>query len=315
MRAARALQASRNTIPPQYQVIVNLPPQQSLNATLPAEEFVETVGEPAKPIFFTSLLFATLFNLSLQALWGGVNALQIIAHLPLNNVNFSNNAFIFFQFLAEVVSFDLFAPTDHIDFGLTETAPYNANHDGLGYESSNFYENLGSIAVIGVVIALRQLLQPPLFYLFQKVGCGLCCRRAMRRHGLSGPRVSNMWIRYGLETYFEFLISCLVGLRLSSVLPSPPTGPDKFTIASTYFFTVLACAFPIGIAFITLWWSRAYVRKQKEEREINMNEAVRKLYEKEKHAQQIAYGPHLFFRTVAEHVVPDVETNQSPAKS
>ena len=53
------------------------------------------------------------------------------------------------------MSFDLFAPTDHIDFGLTKTAPYNDNHDALGYESSNFYENLGSIAVIGLVIALR----------------------------------------------------------------------------------------------------------------------------------------------------------------
>ena len=78
--------------------------------------------------------------------------------MPLNNVNFSNNAFIFFQFLAEVVSFDIFAPTDHIDFGLTETAPYNDNHDALGYESSNFYENIGSIAVIGLLITFRLLL-------------------------------------------------------------------------------------------------------------------------------------------------------------
>ena len=78
-----------------------------------------------------------------------------MAHLPLNNVNFSNNAFIFFQFLAEVVSFDIFAPTDHIDFGLTETPPFNENYEELGYETSNFYEDLGSIALIGVIIAFR----------------------------------------------------------------------------------------------------------------------------------------------------------------
>ena len=119
---------------------------------------VETAEKPAKTVFFTSLIVATLFNLSLQFLWGGVNALQIIAHLPLNNVNFPNNAFIFFQFLAEVVSFDLFAPTDHIDFGLTETQPFNENYEELGYESSNFYENLGSIALIGIIIAIRQIL-------------------------------------------------------------------------------------------------------------------------------------------------------------
>ena len=140
---------------------------------------VETADKPAKTVFFTSLIVATLFNLSLQFLWGGVNALQIVAHLPLNNVNFPNNAFLFFQFLAEVVSFDLFAPTDHIDFGLTETPPFNENYEELGYESTNFYENLGSIALIGIIIAIRQILQPLFFWFFDRIGCCLCCRKLM----------------------------------------------------------------------------------------------------------------------------------------
>ena len=41
-----------------------------------------------------------------------------------------------------------------------------------------------------------------------------------------------------------------------------------------------------------------------------MNDAVRKLYEKENHAQQISYGPHLFFRTVTEVVETDGESPQ-----
>ena len=138
----------------------------------------------------------------------------------------------------------------------------------------------------------------------------------MLRHALTWPLASNMWIRYGLETYFEYLISCLVGLRLSTLLKRsgvPPTGPDRFTIASTWFFTLLVAVFPVMVAFITLCASRPYARKKKEEREIGMSDAVRTLYEKEKHAQQIQYGPHLFFRTVEEQVVPDGAA-EMPAK-
>ena len=163
-----------------------------------------------------------------------------------------------------MVSFDLFAPTDHIDFGLTETEPYNENYNELGYESSNFYDNLGSIGAIGLLITLRLILQPPLFSLFYKIGCCKCCRRVMKRLNLNGPIISNMWIRFGLETYFEFLISCLVGLRLQSVLITEPTGPDKFTIGSTWFFTFLIVLFPIFVAYITLWKSRPYIINQKE---------------------------------------------------
>ena len=107
----------------------------------------------------------------------------------------------------------------------------------------------------------------------------------MEKWDLRWHNISNIWIRYGLETYFEYLISCLVGLRLSKVLVTPPTRPDNFTIWSTYFFTGIVFLFPLMVAIITFCLSRPYIRKQKEEREINMSAAVRKLYEKEKHSK------------------------------
>lgn len=119
---------------------------------------LKTVETGTKAIVFSSIVLATFFNLSLQLLWGGINALQIIAHLPLNNVNFPSNAFQVFQFLAEVVSFDLFAPADYYDFGFTETEPFNSNYEELGYETTNFLENLGSISLIFLVIAFRHII-------------------------------------------------------------------------------------------------------------------------------------------------------------
>ena len=76
-----------------------------------------------------------------------------------------------------------------------------------------------------------------------------------------------------------------------------------FTIGSTYAFTLIVFCFPIMVGYVTMCKSRSYIRRKKEEREIGMGDVVRKLYEKEKHAKQIAYGPHLFFRTVTEHVI------------
>ena len=55
-----------------------------------------------------------------------------------------------------------------------------------------------------------------------------------------------------------------------------------------------------------------------------MSDAVRKLYEKEKHSKQVTYGPHLFFRTVQEAIVgqkdeespqKEDDKHQSPVKS
>ena len=61
----RLLEESRDVIPPNYSIFVELPAQFSLTETIVVEVIVSNVGEAAETIFFTSLLFATLFNLSM----------------------------------------------------------------------------------------------------------------------------------------------------------------------------------------------------------------------------------------------------------
>ena len=130
-----------------------------------------------KATTFAGLLCSSLLNLPMQAIWGGINAIQIIAHLPLNNINFPLNAHNFYFFLTRVVSFDVFAPTDFFDFGLTETEPYHSNYEWLGYETTNFYENIGSIIVIGIILLLRQFIQPPIFWIIKKINLCRCWRK------------------------------------------------------------------------------------------------------------------------------------------
>ena len=128
----------------------------------------------AKIITIGGLLFSSFLHLDLQTIWGGINAVQIIAHLPLNNVNFPLNAQMFYYFLTRVISFDFFAPTDYFDFGFTSTEPYSSAYEWLGYETTNFYENIGSVFVIGIIIALRQILQPIVFWILNRLKCRCC---------------------------------------------------------------------------------------------------------------------------------------------
>ena len=136
---------------------------------------------PTLTFYYSSIVLTTFNHLSLQTLWGGVSALQIIAHIPLNNVNMPANCFFIFHFLAEIVSFDLFAPTDHADFGFTETEPLNQRFDRLGYETSNFVENLGSIGLIAFLMALRMLVVPCVVAIVKRINCCKCCNKFQNR--------------------------------------------------------------------------------------------------------------------------------------
>lgn len=150
------------------------------------QKVIDDVEEPAKTYYFASIALVTMSNLSLQTLWGSINALQIIAHIPLNNVNFPSNCYFLFQFLADIVAFDLFAPTDHYDFGFTETGPINYRFDDLGYETSNYIENLGSIGLIAVLMACRMILLPLVLWIIRYMNFCRCCRRMQRRLETNG---------------------------------------------------------------------------------------------------------------------------------
>lgn len=211
--------------------------------------------------------------------------------------------------MAEVVSFDLFAPTDYYDFGFTETEPFNSNYEELGYETTNFLENLGSISLILFVIALRHIVQPPLFHLVAKCRCCKCWRNFQNRIAISLPIVSSTWVRFGLETYFEFIISCLIGLKLESLLPKEErTGADVLAIVLCYFFLALVVLFPLLVASFTLCFIRPFVQVAKTKREAANAEALRKVAETTKHIEHITYGPHVFFRRESALTVKTVPT-------
>ena len=237
-----------------------------------------------KTLVFSSIFVAIVFKFSLQNLWGGINALQLIAHLPMNNVLFPGNVYYVFDVLIQVVSFDLYAPADYIDFGFTETDPYSENFEWVGYETHNFIECLGSIVIFLFLIVLKNLLS--LFFmllgLIRITCCCKCCGKCRRSLIQSKDAFISSWIQFLLEVFFELLISSMVGLKLYGILNETgeeKSPADKFTLATTWLMTPLIFAFPIFVTWFTLFKARKLAKRDKLRQMIEMNDHLLGYYQ------------------------------------
>lgn len=73
-----------------------------------------------------------------------------------------------FEIMVSIVSFDFLPVTEIIDFGFSPTEPWSTQFETIGFESTNFLENMGSItlqfyfcflltALIGLVRLVRKV--------------------------------------------------------------------------------------------------------------------------------------------------------------
>jgi len=95
-------------------------------------------------------------------MWGNINALQLIVHLPLLNLLYPGHLQKLFDRLISVVTFDfleVFDEEEGIDLQVlpefTMTQPLNNNCDTVGYGSTNTMDNLGSLNFIISFLLLR----------------------------------------------------------------------------------------------------------------------------------------------------------------
>ena len=86
-----------------------------------------------------------------------INALQVIAHLPLNNIPLPVNAYFIFDVLVKVVSFDIFPIHEYFDMKFTPTEPWSQSFEWLDYGSVNFIESMGSATILLVCMMVYML--------------------------------------------------------------------------------------------------------------------------------------------------------------
>ena len=213
----------RKPLPDGYTVVMALPPQ---TKTALSDEFTERTKGTSQSILLTNIVIWKIFATSMQTLFGSIIALQIIGHLPLQNVQLPATSIQIFDILVQIVSFDYFPLTEVWDFGFTPTEPWSLRFVNLQYETVNFIEGLGSImifiwlgALFLIIVVTRKVLVKRTRMLEVEDCRSCCCRK--------NP-CANKWVKrffapmkawynsldFLQGTFFEIMICLSVGMEI-----------------------------------------------------------------------------------------------------
>lgn len=100
---------------------------------------------------------------SLNQVWGMVNNLQIVLHTPLMNLQFPANAFLIYDVMISVATFDIL-PTDDIypSFfpDLPEDNPFTEKFDRMNIGSRFLIMNMGTVLLIFAFYVILFLMYP-----------------------------------------------------------------------------------------------------------------------------------------------------------
>ena len=121
-----------------------LPPQ---SKSVISKELTERTTGTSKSILLTNIVIWKVFATSMQTIFGSIISLQIVGHLPLQNVQLPATSMQIFDILVQIVSFDYFPFTEVWDLGFTPTEPWSLRFVSLQYETVNFIEGMGSIMI------------------------------------------------------------------------------------------------------------------------------------------------------------------------
>ena len=96
------------------------------------------------------------------------------------------------------------------------------------------------------------ILVPAFLMLIRPINLCRCCRTCQKKVETKCSTNTNIWLKFGLHTYFELLISSLVGLRLKDVIYTEKSWQDEFTIKSTYFFMAVVILYFLFVSYMTI---------------------------------------------------------------
>ena len=152
-----------------------------------------------------------------------------------------------FETLVAVVTFDVFGYfIEDVNFGQSETEPYNDNINFLKYDSLNILTNMFSIHVFVVVLLLQGLLGQIL-----KLNC---CRNSTILKTFRSVSCSGTVLAGGLRIlsagYLEILLSAVLGLGMFKI--SKLTIVDKITVVVNVAYLAALAMFVLFLAWFML---------------------------------------------------------------
>jgi len=196
-------------------------------------------------------------------MWAFINSLQLVLHLPMNNVAFPEATIDFIKPLIKVVTFDFTELLELIGievkvFNFTETDPFNENFDLMGKGSQNTVENLGFVNLVIVFMCLE------VFFLLLFSVSEKCCKNARTKRikeNFKPHAMMNRFWRFMLEANLELMFVCMISLVQSSDKAGEEdkagdpedsterTAGDKFMIVYTIFLLVATFMFTCALVW------------------------------------------------------------------
>ena len=130
-------------------------------------------------------LFLAYFGaVSLNSLWGMLNGVSFIVFLPLINLTFPPNFYLFNEQLINIATFDVVPKIDEINEFLftTKYSEEEIENPAIGFslndfETRNFMKNTGSLYIFGLYIVAAGIL----FSLLRRCAKRVCSKKCYQR--------------------------------------------------------------------------------------------------------------------------------------
>eukprot|EP00347_Sterkiella_histriomuscorum_P011212 403373316 len=146
-------------------------------------------------VMMSNLALNIIMSASLQYLWGMINVLQIIVHMPLFSVDFPSNAKALYSLIVSITKFDI------LPSGQMQSQVFEFEDDGPFNES---FQELDIFQTFQNYFLIIQWLQLHIYVMIVSIG--------IIYDFLSKRIFFNIILRFMLEGYLSFTISALINM-------------------------------------------------------------------------------------------------------
>lgn len=242
----------------------------------------DVIEQSSQTVVTAIPVLSFVFNLSMQQIWGSINSLQILAHLPIINFNIPSNIETHFDILVAIVTFDLFGFfIEGVNFGQTETEPFNEGLGALSYDSINILTNLFSMHIF----VLYTLLSALFCFVIGMSICRIpnwrvchCCRKAQDAD--IGENFAVQALRIFLTGFLEILICSYIGLGIFK-LPGDLSRVDWLAAFVNIFYIVGLFIFCVTMLWFVFCKSKKLQRIKATRDKLEYCKILKLLYKKQ----------------------------------
>ena len=199
---------------------------------------MESAAESSKLVLLSNFLASQLLSVSLESLWGAIEAQQLMILLPLCDVVLPSNTISYFESIFSLASFAIDSAvgnTSESILGLEASAPFKQNFEELEISSIYTLTNMGTMTLV--------YLSFPLLVLLQMAIGKWCKQRHLKAYRVNKSLKRSLYFSYVLRATYEgysvIALSTMIGLTAMSY--------DSFGLTVQAVFSLVSlCLLVIG---------------------------------------------------------------------